>query len=272
MINKALGMVPNASDHGLLVDWMLELCHWFMAILFIGWSCYFFYALWRFNKKRNPKADYHGVQSKASAHLEFSVVVIEAILLLGFALPLWANKRVDVKALSESPDAIKVHAVGEQFLWSFHYSGPDGKFGRQSASLVSASNPLGIDWSDPDAQDDIVKTNELHLVNKRPVVVEVTSKDVIHNLSMKHMRMEQDAIPGTKIPLSFRPVRNGVYQMICGQLCGNGHYSMKSEMTVESQTEFDAWYKENLDLRKGASAPAPAANAAPAPAAAPAAK
>ena len=54
---------------------MLEACHWFMAALFIGWSTYFVYTLWRFSKARNPKADYHGVQSKASAHLEFSVVV-----------------------------------------------------------------------------------------------------------------------------------------------------------------------------------------------------
>ena len=274
MINKALGMVPNASDHGGLVDAMLEGCHWFMATLFIGWSCYFLYVLWRFNKKRNPKADYHGVQSKASAHLEFSVVVIEAILLLGFALPLWANKRVNVNGLSDNPDAIKVHAVGEQFFWSFHYAGPDGKFGRQDPSLVSATNPLGIDWSDPDAQDDIVSKNELHIVNHRPVSVEVTSKDVIHNLSMKHMRMEQDAIPGARVPLSFRPIRTGVFEMVCGQLCGNGHFGMVSHMTVESQADYDAWLKEQTDLQhpKPAAAAAPAANPAPAPAAAPAAK
>jgi cytochrome c oxidase subunit 2 len=232
--------------------------------------------LWRFNKKRNPRADYHGVQSKASAHLEFSVVVIEAILLLGFALPLWANKRVNVQDLSNSPDAIKVHAVGEQFAWNFHYAGPDGKFGRQDRSLVSVSNPLGIDWSDPDAQDDLVSTGQLHIVNHRPAALEVTSKDVIHNLSLKHMRMEQDAIPGTKVPLSFRPIRTGSFEMVCGQLCGAGHAGMVSYMTVESQADFDAWYKEQVALR-GPAAPAPGANAAPAPApavpaAAPAAK
>ena len=77
-INKALGMVPNASEEGYLVDQFLEMCHWFMALLFIGWSCYFVYTLWRFSRARNPRADYHGVHSKASAHLEFSVIVIEA--------------------------------------------------------------------------------------------------------------------------------------------------------------------------------------------------
>ena len=91
-INKALGIVPNASEHGYLVDQLLEICHWFMAFLFIGWSIYFIFTLWRFHRSRNPKADYHGVQSKASAHLEFSVVIIEAVLLLGFAMPIWAKR------------------------------------------------------------------------------------------------------------------------------------------------------------------------------------
>lgn len=276
MINQALGMVPNASEHGASNDMMLEICHWFMAALFVGWSCYFFYTLWRFSKRRNPKADYHGVQSKASAHLEFSVVVIEIMILLGFALPLWGN-RANQASYVNSPDAIKVHAVGEQFFWSFHYPGPDGVFGKQDPSFVTASNPLGLDPNDPNGQDDIVMHNELHLVDKRPVVIEVTSKDVIHNLAMKHMRMAQDAIPGSRIPLWFRPIRTGTFEMVCGQLCGTGHGGMVSKMTVETQAEFDTWFKENSDLQHPkAAAPAgaapAAAPAAPAPAAAPVAK
>src|SRR5258707_6701773 len=121
-INKALGIVPNASEHGYLVDQLLEICHWFMAILFVGWSCYFLFTICRFHRSRNPKADYHGVQSKASAHLEFSVVLIEAVLLLGFGLPLW-GKRVTSESFPKEGDAIEVHAVAQQFLWNFHYPG-----------------------------------------------------------------------------------------------------------------------------------------------------
>jgi cytochrome c oxidase subunit 2 len=273
MINQALGMVPNASEHGVYVDAMLEACHWFMAALFIGWSSYFVYTLWRFSKSRNPKADYHGVQSKASAHLEFSVVVIEAILLLGFALPLW-GKRVNGDNFTNNPESIKLHAVAQQFTWNFHYPGPDGKFGRQDPALISANNPLGLDPNDPDGQDDIVVANEMHLVDKRPVVIEVSSKDVIHNLALKHMRMEQDAIPGSRIPMWFRPIRTGTFEMVCGQLCGTGHGGMVSKMIVETQAEYDAWFKEQTDLQHPkAAAPAGAAPAAtPAPAAAPVAK
>lgn len=258
-INKALGILPNASEHGEGVDHLLEFCHWFMAILFVGWITYFFYTIFRFHKSRNPKADYHGVQSKASAHLEFSVVLIEAVLLLGFGLPLWGI-RVTEESFPDKSEAIRVHAVGEQFAWNFHYPGPDGVFGKQSVWLVSGGNPLGIDPNDPAGKDDIVSKNEMHLVYRKPAVIEISSKDVIHSFSLQHMRMCQDAIPGSRIPMWFRPIRTGDYEIVCAQLCGAGHYAMKAMMKVESQAEFDAWMKERASLKPTA-APATASAA-----------
>jgi cytochrome c oxidase subunit 2 len=268
-INKALGMVPNASENGYLVDHMLEFCHWFMALLFVGWSCYFVYTLWRFRKSRNPKADYHGVHSKASAHLEFSVILIEAVLLLGFGLPLW-GKRTDPTNFVDNPDALRVHAIGEQFAWTFHYPGKDGIFGKQSAAFVNASNPLGIDPNDAAGKDDLLSKNELHIVNLKPTVIEITSKDVIHSFALKAMRMAQDAIPGTRVPIWFRPVKIGDYEIICAQLCGAGHYAMKAILKVESPADYAAWEKDTLTLQHPELAKAAEAAAA-APAAAPAA-
>ena len=259
-INKLLGILPNASEHGTSVDHLLEVCHWFMALLFVGWSSYFLYTIFRFHKSRNPKADYHGVQSKASAHLEFSVVLVEAVLLLGFGLPLW-GKRVTGDHFPDNADAVRIHAVGEQFAWNFHYPGPDGKFGKRHVSFVSSSNPLGIDPNDPDGKDDIVSKNEMHLINGKATVIDITSKDVIHSFSLQHMRMCQDAIPGSVIPMWFRPIRAGEYEIVCAQLCGAGHYAMRSIMKVETQAEFDAWMKEQAGLQHPNAVPvaAPAA-------------
>ncbi len=262
-INKALGLLPNASEHGRAVDHLLEVCHWFMAALFVGWTCYFFYTICRFHKSRHPRADYHGVQSKASAHLEFSVVLVEAVLLLGFGLPLW-GKRVTGDQFPENAEAVRVHAVGEQFAWNFHYPGPDGLFGKQNAGFLSSSNPLGIDPGDPAGHDDIVSKNEMHLINGKPTVIEISSKDVIHSFSLQHMRMCQDAIPGSRIPMWFRPIRAGEYEIVCAQLCGAGHYAMRSIMKVETKAEFDAWAKEQSDLQHPPAAPAVPAAAAPA--------
>ncbi len=261
-INKALGLLPNASEHGRAVDHLLEVCHWFMAVLFVGWTCYFFYTIFRFHKSRHPRADYHGVQSKASAHLEFSVVLIEAVLLLGFGLPLW-GKRVTGDQFPDNAEAVRIHAVGEQFAWNFHYPGPDGVFGKQNTEFLSSSNPLGIDPKDPAAQDDIVTKNEMHLINGKPTVIDISSKDVIHSFSLQHMRMCQDAIPGSRIPMWFRPIRAGEYEIVCAQLCGAGHFAMRAVMKVETKVEFDAWMKEQSDLQHPKAAPAPAAAAAP---------
>ena len=262
MINNLLGMVPNASEHGFLVDHMLEICHWFMALLFVGWTSFFLYVICRFHKSRHPKADYHGVHSKASAHLEFTVVLIEAVLLLGFALPLW-GKRVTGESFPDASEALRIHAIAEQFAWNFHYPGPDGVFGRQNIRYVGGSNLIGLDPNDPAGADDIVSKNELHLINKKPVVVEITSKDVIHGFALEHMRISQDAIPGSKIPAWFRPIVKGEYEIVCSQLCGTNHSMMKATMVVEDQAQFDAWQKEQAGLKQ----PAAPAAAAPVPAA-----
>src|SRR3954468_10070073 len=116
-LNELMGLVQNASEHGVTIDHALEVCHWFMLALFLGWSSYFLYAIFRFHRTRHPKANYHGVKSKISAHLEFSVVLIEAILLIGFAIPLWGRR---VSEFPDAKDSLRVRAVGEQFRWNFH--------------------------------------------------------------------------------------------------------------------------------------------------------
>jgi cytochrome c oxidase subunit 2 len=239
-------MYPNASEHGFLIDNMLEFCHWFMLTLLVGWSTFFAFTLFRFHKSRNPKANYHGVKSHFSSHIEFSVVLIEAVLLLGFALPLWGRR------VNEFPkgDAITVRVVGQQYAWNFHYAGPDGIFGKANVNLVSMSNQLGLDRNDPNAKDDITMLNEIHLPVDRNVILQISSKDVIHSFSLGAMRIGQDAIPGLQVPIWFKPVKKGTYEIVCGQLCGSGHYSMKASMIVESQEDFNSWLKEMGQLGK----------------------
>src|SRR5919112_1597485 len=91
LINELIGLPPNASEHGYQIDHIIEFSHWFMAALFFGWSAFFIYVLIRFRKKRNPVADHEGVKSGISTHLEFAVVLIDAVLLVGFAIPLWGK-------------------------------------------------------------------------------------------------------------------------------------------------------------------------------------
>ena len=138
-----------------------------------------------------------------------------------------------------------VRVVAQQFAWNIHYPGADGIFGRTDPYLVDEqSNPVGLDRSDPVAVDDVTTIGQLHLPDDRPVLIHLTTKDVIHSFSLPIMRVKQDAIPGMSIPVWFVPTRTGTWQIACAQLCGNSHYRMKGILKVETAAEFSAWMAE----------------------------
>lgn len=240
-INHWFGITQNASEHGGLVDHMLGFVHWFMLFLFIGWSIFLIIAFTRFRQSKNPKADYHGVRGHASTHIEIGVVIVEAILLLGFAFPLWSRQADDFPT---SPDTIKMRALGEKFLWNFQYPGSDLMLSTWDPRLISPANQVGRDLQDPNGKDDFVNPGTMKLPVNRPVIVDVASKDVIHNLAIVPMRAAQDACPGVKSHMWFKPVRTGTWDIICGQLCGPGHAQMKAVLEVVEGPEFDEWAKE----------------------------
>ena len=239
--DKVLCLPELASSNGRAVDYLMVYVHWLMFALFIGWIIYFFYALYRFQARRNPKADYVGVRNHASNYLELSVAGIEALLLIAIAVPVW-SKNVDQFPPADQSTVVQV--VAQQFAWNVRYAGPDGVFGKQDMKFVTADNVFGVDPSDPHGKDDIQELNAIHVVVNKPVIIYLSSKDVIHSLKIIAMRVCQDAIPGLRIPVWFTPTKVGRYQINCSQLCGGGHSAMTGGfLIVESQADFDKWLK-----------------------------
>ena len=236
-----LGLPVQASTHAAEIDQMTSLVHWLMAILFIGWGAFFVYVLVRFRKNANPTASYVGAKGKISKGLEVAVAVIEVVLLVFYAIPAWAKR---VKAFPTENEALVVRVIAHQFAWEIHYPGPDGKFGRTDETLVAADNLIGIDRRDPDAKDDVVTSNQLNLPVDRPVLVHLTSQDVIHSFGLYEMRVKQDAVPGLSMPVWFIPNRVGDYEITCSQLCGLGHFRMRGFVSVQSQADFTKWFDE----------------------------
>jgi cytochrome c oxidase subunit 2 len=233
-----LGLPVEASTHAADIDNMLVLVHWLMLVLFVGWGAFFVFVLARFRKSANPKADYTGAHGKFAKGIEVAVVLVEALLLFAYAIPAWA---VRVKAFPSESEATVVHVVGQQFAWNIHYPGPDGKFGRTDISLVGTDNPIGLDRKDPDAKDDLVEINQLTLPVDKPVLVHLSSLDVIHSFGLYEMRVKQDAIPGLDIPVWFIPNRIGEYEITCSQLCGLGHYRMRGFLNIKSAADYQAF-------------------------------
>jgi cytochrome c oxidase subunit 2 len=199
-----LGLPIDASSHGPEIDAMIGIMHWAMFILFAGWGAFFLYVVIRFRASKSPKADYTGAKSHASNYLEGAVALFEIVVLVGLAFPLWAKR---VNAFPSEKEAIVVRVVAEQFNWNVHYPGADGVFGKTDMKLVTAENPLGLDRSDPNAKDDITTINQLHLPVNKPVIIRLSSKDVIHSFSLPFFRVKQDVIPGDVIPVWFVPTK-----------------------------------------------------------------
>lgn len=236
-----LGLPVAASTHAAELDHLTVLVHWLMAVLFVGWGAFFLFILVRFRKGANPRADYHGAKGKVAKACEVGVVVVEAALLLFYAIPAWATR---VRTFPSETEATVVRVVAEQFAWNIHYPGADGRFGLTDIKLMASDNPLGLDRSDPNAKDDIATINQLTLPVDRPVLVHLSSKDVIHSFGLFEMRVKQDAVPGLDIPVWFIPNRIGDYEIACSQLCGLGHYRMRGFVNVKSQADYQAFLAE----------------------------
>ena len=236
---KVLGMPELASSNGEAVDALIVYVHWLMLVLFIGWVAYFIYAVYRFSSKRSPKADYHGLKSSVPSYVEYAIIGIEAFLLIVLAFPMWAKNVQNFPAIA---DSTVIQVVAQQYAWNARYAGPDGVFGRQDMKFVASDNVFGVDPTDTHGKDDIQILNEIHVPVNKPVIIYLSSKDVIHSLKLVAMRVTQDAIPGLRIPMTFTPNKIGKYQIECAQLCGGGHASMSGGfVVVQSQADFEKW-------------------------------
>jgi cytochrome c oxidase subunit 2 len=241
-------MPPDYSAHGRELDLLNSWVHWLMLILFVGWGLLFMLMLIRFRASKHPKALYHGTKSHASKWAEIAVFVVECVLLFGISIPAW-SRWAGRPATEKNP--MEIRAVAEQFAWNIHYPGPDGVFGKTDVSYVTTSNPLGIDVTDPHATDDIAMLNELHLELNRPVIIRITSKDVIHSFFLPYMRVKQDAVPGMQVPVHFTPIKTSgseTWEIACAQLCGLGHYRMRGMLQVQTKADFDAWMAEQIPV------------------------
>lgn len=235
----------DISTQGHRIDGMIDIIHWFMLALFIGWGAFFVYTLIKFRAGNGHKADYQGVTTHASTWIEGGVAVFEVFLLLGLSIPLWADVKGNIPA-EEDADLV-VRVVAEQFAWNVHYPGDDGKFGKTDVNLVGAENPLGIDWDDAAAADDVTTINQLHFPVNKQVLVYLTSKDVIHSFHLNVMRVKQDAIPGMTVPVWFEATETGDFEISCAQLCGLGHYRMKGYFTSHTDESYAEWFAEQKE-------------------------
>jgi cytochrome c oxidase subunit 2 len=242
--DKILG--EPASNHGERVDRMLYITLAITFFVFVLTQIALFWFSYKYQEKEGRKAYYFPHNNK----LELIWTVIPAItltVLVGLGLYYW------YEITGEAPeDAQTVEVTGSQFKWEFRYPGADGKLGKKYYREINPlkNNPLGQVWNDPANRDDVVASQEVHIVVNKPVKFVIYAKDVIHDVGLAHFRLKMDAVPGMPTTMWFTPKfttkemkqkygDDFAYEISCDQMCGAGHYSMKGTVIVETQAEYD---------------------------------
>ena len=199
------------------------------------------YIVVRFRGGRGPASYWHG-----NIKWVWAVIIVMALLDLGLAVgseSLWAKLHLT----GSPPNVLQIEVVGQQFVWTSRYKGPDGRFGRVKRDLVDdAINILGVDPADPAGKDDVVLPT-VFVPLGRPVELLLESKDVIHSFFVRELRLKQDAVPGMRIPLRFTADRVGRYEVACAELCGLGHHQMRTFLEVLEPEEYEKRMREELD-------------------------
>jgi cytochrome c oxidase subunit 2 len=225
----------DLASNWAMVDVTMDITFYVTGLVFVAVNLFMAYCVIKFRYKKGARATYEPENKKLESWLTLLTGVgVAAMLTPG--LFVWA-KFVDV------PDeAHVVEAVGQQWHWTFRYPGKDGKFGEVDAERISDENPFGIDPDDPNGQDDVLVYNpEAHLPVDKPVKLLLRSKDVLHNFTVTQFRVKMDLVPGTNTFLWLTPTVTGRFEVLCEELCGIAHHTMRGAVIVEDQQDYETW-------------------------------
>lgn len=276
-----LPLVSNAaSEHGPQIDNLMIIS---MIIIFFVQTVTQFLLHWfayKYKGEKGRKALFFADNNMLEAVWTIIPVITLAGLII-YGLFTWN----DIMNVSEDEETLVVELYAQQFNWKARYAGDDNTLGKANVRLIDIdrANILGVDESDPNAQDDVI-TTELHLPVNRPVIFKMRSQDVLHSAYMPHFRAQMNCVPGMITQFGFTPtvtteemrrnpdmikkieninnirtenskalVAKGEealdpyafdYLLLCNKICGKSHYNMQMKIIVETQEEYDSWIKE----------------------------
>ena len=228
---------PIASNWGYIDDTII-LTFWITGVVFIAVILFMAYCIIKFRYKEGNRSEYEPENKK----LEWWLTILTGLGVAGMLIPglfVW-NQFVTVPK-----DASKIEVMAQQWQWSFRYPGKDGVLGTSEIKFINDDNPFGLNPDDPNGQDDVlVEGDDLHLPIGKPVEVLLRSIDVLHDFYVPQFRAKMDMVPGMITYFWLTPTRTGTFDIMCFELCGVGHYTMRGNVVVETQDSFEEWMSE----------------------------
>ena len=275
-------MSNSASVHGADVDSLMWISMILIFVVQTITQALLHYFSFKYRGREGQKALYFADNDK----LEFIWTIIPVIVLAGlilYGLYAWTN----IMFVDEDEDVIVVELYAKQFAWEARYSGEDNVLGKANVRYIEGVNTLGVDVTDPNAQDDKV-VNELHLPKGKKVVFKMRSQDVLHSAYMPHFRAQMNCVPGMVTQFAFTPNKTTAemrqtseivekvsaineirakrsvelakkgepgldpytfdFLLLCNKICGPSHYNMQMKIVVESEADFKKWLAEKPTL------------------------
>jgi len=275
-------MGNSASEHGQDVDNLMWISMILIFVVQILTQALLHYFSFKYRGREGQKALYFADNDK----LEFIWTIIPVIVLAGlilYGLYAWTN----IMFVDEDEDVIVVELYAKQFSWEARYSGEDNVLGKANVRYIEGVNTLGVDVSDPNAQDDKV-VNELHIPKGKKVLFKMRSQDVLHSAYMPHFRAQMNCVPGMVTQFAFTPnktteemrqtpeivekvarinelrakksvelTKKGEtaldpytfdFLLLCNKICGASHYNMQMKIVVESEADYKKWLSEKPTL------------------------
>ncbi len=238
-----------ASNWG-MVDFTVDITLYVTGFVFVAVNLFMAYCVIKFRHKKGARAAYEPENKK----LESWLTVLTAI---GVAAMLTPGLFVWAKFVDVPEDAHVVEAVGQQWHWTYRLPGEDGKLGEVDAERISDDNPFGLDPEDPNGQDDVLVYNgEIHVPVDKPVKFLLRSKDVLHDFAVAQFRVKMDLVPGMNTYLWLTPTKTGRFEILCEELCGIGHHTMRGAVIVAEKDDYATWLANQSTFSEINSAPA----------------
>ncbi len=271
-----------ASKHGETVDNLMNISWILIFIVQAITQVLLHYFSFKYRGKKGQKALYLADNNK----LEVIWSGIPAIVLAGlilYGLYAWSN----IMFVDENEETIEIELYAQQFKWTARYSGTDNVLGKASVRLIEGVNTLGVDLSDPNAQDDIV-VSELHIPKGKKIHFKIRSQDVLHSAYFPYFRAQMNCVPGMVTEFAFEPVLttedyrnkpfmiekvkniNAIreakskelvakgetaldpytfdYLLLCNKICGASHYNMQMKIVVDTPEDYEKWLSDKSTL------------------------
>ena len=273
-----------SSEHGADVDNLMNITWVLIFIVQTITQFLLHYFAFKYKGKQGQEALYFADSNK----LEFIWSVIPAVVLtvlILYGLYAWTN----IMFIDEDDDTIVIELYAKQFGWEARYAGKDNVLGKANVRYIEGVNTMGVDLSDPYAQDDIAVT-ELHIPKGKKVHFKMRSQDVLHSAYMPHFRAQMNCVPGMVTEFAFKPIHttaeyrdfpimiekvaniNAIrakksaelvakgetaldpytfdYLLLCNKICGASHYNMQMKIVVDTPEDYKKWLNEKQSLVK----------------------